>query len=360
MKKHIIGTALAVLVSGQALPALAQTTCPTGVSSITVLEGETLWGYKGDAWPQLYQLNPSLDQQWRRFTTPAGGPGVRLGIGETVCGVTRDGTGAIVPQGSTVTGQSTAIWAQAWDMTKKYGPWALLLAFVLGALVLAWLFNELRKHPVNSGPRIRENGVNTIDEARERFNEMSLPHAGMAASFQIRDVVAGRISGEMLVRYKDDTEYPRTVHDLPAYSATAVFNDGRTEQLYMLQACGNDLRFGGVLRYVPGMGFQFTPAQVEVAPAAPIEEVAQPAVAERVPAPTAANEEAVAEVPVTERVGPTFACYGAHGDKPPMITFDHTKVNVVVEGAMTTIRFLNGTSKEDSALAESSEARAAS
>ncbi len=360
MKKYIIGAALALFASGQALPVLAQTTgCPAGVSSINVREGENLWKYKGDAWPVLYQLNPNLDQPWRKFTTKAGGPGVRLVIGETVCGVTRDDTGAIVPQGTTVAGQSTVTWAQAWDVTKKWGPWALLFAIALGALLLAWLYNELRKHPVNSGPAIKKGGVNNVGEARERFAEMALQQARSATSFSIQDVVAGRITGDMLVRYQDGTERPRTVHDLEAYRATAVFNDDRTEELYMLQACGNDLRFGGILRYVPGLNFVFTPGQVEVAPAAPAAETAP--IVGPVPIPHAANEEAVAEAPVAERVEPTFACMAAYGDKPPMVRFDNTKVNVTIEGAMTTIRFIDNASKEDSVLAEAPAAdRAAS
>lgn len=359
MKRILIGTALAVCLSGSALPALAQTTCPAGVSSVNVLEGESLWGYQGNAWPQLYQLNPKLDQPWRKFTTPAGGPGVRLVIGETVCGVTRDESGAIVPQGTTASGQPATTWAQAWDVTKKYGPWAILLATLAAAAVLLWLLRELRKDPVNSGARIREKGVNTVDEARERFAEMATRHARPGESFQLRDIVAGRISGEMLVRYRDNTEEPRRVNDLAAYRATAVFEGERTEELYMLQACGNDLRFGGILRYVPGLDFVFTPEQIEVAAAAPVAEVAP--IEGPFPIPSAANEADVeAEVPVTERVGPTFACYGALGDKPPMITFDHTKVNVVVEGAMTTIRFIDSASKVDSVPAEDSGERVAS
>ncbi len=356
MKKYIISAALALFVSGSALPVLAQTAgCPAGVSSVNVRAGETLWGYKNDAWPALFELNPNLAAPWRKFTTPAGGPGIKLAIGETVCGVTRNGEGVIVPQGTMEL--STNSWAQVWDVVKKDGPWALLMFIAIGALLLVWLFNELRKHPVHSGPAIRSGGVNTLDEARERFNEVGMRYARSGESFQLRDIVAGRMNGELLVRYQDGTERPRTVTDLPAYRATAVFSDGRTEELYMLQACGNDLRFGGVLRYVPGMTFAFTPAQVEVAVAAPAIEVAPAAMH----VPAAANEAAYeAEVPATERNVPTFACYGQYGDKPPMVTFDHTKVSVAIEGSMTTIRFIDNTTVGDSAPGHAPAERVAS
>ncbi len=368
MKKYIIGAALALFVSGSALPVLAQTTgCPAGVSSVSVREGETLWKYKGDAWPVLYQLNPNLDQPWRKFTTKAGGPGVRLVIGETVCGVTRDYTGAIVPQGS-VAGQTSpsnvGYFFQEHPIASGIG--GLLATLALAFLALCVLVAiARRKDPITSGYPVVPGGVPNVEAATEQFStRVAARHPNRP--FRILSLVEGTGTGDLMVSYsngKGQRHEPRRMNGERIYQALVRFDDdGSEEQLLMLQRCGNDLwGHAGLLRYVPSQNFVFTPAQVEVAPAATTEAAPLPAIAEQIVPPPAANEEAVAEAPVAERVEPTFACMAAYGDKPPMVRFDNTKVNVTIEGAMTTIRFIDGsTPKEDSAPAEAPAERVAS
>lgn len=365
MKKHIIGVVLALFVSGSALPVLAQTACPAGVSSVTVAEGESLWGYRGDEWKELYKLNPGLDQQSRKFTTANGGEGVYLTVGETICGVTRDYNGVIIPQGS-VAGQmppsNVGYFFQEHPIASGLGGLLTLLALAFLALC-AWVALARRKDPITSGYPVVPGGVPDVETAAEQFNtRVAARHPNRP--FSILSIVEGTGTGDLMVSYGNRRQAePRRMNGERIYQALVRFDDnGAEEQLLMLQRCGNDLwGHDGLLRYVPSQNFVFTPAQVEVTPAATPEAAPLPAVAEQVVPPVAANEaEAYAEVPTTESNAPTFVSYGQFGDKPPMIAFDHTKVNVTIEGPMTTIRFLNGTPKEDSALAEAPAELAAS
>jgi hypothetical protein len=362
MKRLMFAAVAAVCLSVSALPAQAETSCPVGVSSVKVLEDDTLWGYANDEWEGLYQLNPKLKASWRKFITHDGKDGVNLQIGETICGVTRDESGIIVPENVSVPELVVTGPTPAEVFIKENWGWGPLLVLLAGIFFLLWVNSERRKDPINSGPRIMPNGVNSEVEARMRFNSMAQQQSH-GQHFDIQTVEAGTINGTMLVRYRGGMERPRDVSNLPAYRATVRFDNNRTEELYMLQACGNDLRMGNIRRYVPGANFVFTPdseRRAEPAPAAAAAE--RPAVEPVAPLPVAANEmDAVPEAAVAEGNKPVFACYSKDGTTPSSMEFDHTLVGVVIEkGGRTTISFLDVASVEESVSAAPSAKQQAS
>jgi hypothetical protein len=76
--------------------------------------------------------------------------------------------------------------------------------------------------------------------------------------FTVLSQKRGRIWGILNVVYHGGREVPRLLNGDRAYKATVRFeDDGREEELYMLQGCGNDLRYGGISRYLPGPKFRF-------------------------------------------------------------------------------------------------------
>jgi hypothetical protein len=81
----------------------------------------------------------------------------------------------------------------------------------------------------------------------------------------------------MLVSYADGTNRTWQLSGQQAWRARVRLPNGHEETVYMLQACGNDLRFGGVERYHPSSGFRFVEDEPVVSQA--------PAVATPVSAP---------------------------------------------------------------------------
>lgn len=157
--------------------------------------------------------------------------------------------------------------------------WWLIALLGLAALVLiAYLIYNRRVldvNPVDSGPSVVHGGV-TDQSAPAAFQQMAARqwghppstavHSSTYQNFTVLRTTAGRIWGTLNVRYADGREVPRHLHGERAYRAEVRFPDGRTETLYMLQGCGNDLRYGGISRYLPGPEFRFE-ADHEVATA---------------------------------------------------------------------------------------------
>ena len=115
--------------------------------------------------------------------------------------------------------------------------------------------------------------------------------------------VAGRIWGVLNIRYADGREVPRRLSGESAFRARVRFPSHTEETLYMLQACGNDLRYGGISRYLPGPEFRFE-ADMPATPA---------------PAPIAVPEALVETVAITDDGTVTFEFKKATNGQPSMV-----------------------------------------
>ena len=91
----------------------------------------------------------------------------------------------------------------------------------------------------------------------------------------------------MRILYADGSERISRFNGDRAYRANVTYPNGTEDTLYMLRACGNDLRFSGISRYIPGAGFRFEPDPVPQPAAAP---TPQPETVRRAePQPAAVN-----------------------------------------------------------------------
>lgn len=271
MKRFMLLTAAALAV---AVPLGAQVftdpiTSASPVSEYIVQPDDTLYDLANlklrdpEKWRWLVQQNPILQEPGRVYDRD-GKTVALIRPGERLYGLEEVGVNIASPMPVTNnTGTSTVVSEKPKtglaDFVKDNWWWLALI--VLSALLLWWLRRELRKDPTESRAPQVPGGIDSVEAARERFAQQ-----GFRQHFTIIDTVPGYISGTMMVRYGDGTVRPRTLDRQRAYQATVRFEDGRTESLYMLQACGNDLRYGGVERYAPGPRFNFTPDPV-VAPA---------------------------------------------------------------------------------------------
>jgi len=244
--------------------------------------GDTLWNLSElklrnpTLWSWVAEQNPILLEEGRMFVRADGLELVRIYPGEELYCLEEAGLIQSDETGNTiVVPPSLSVPASEKTFIDFLGDWWWLLALVgLAALAVWWLNRELKKDPVNSGPPQVPGGVNSVVAARTRFESRADQE-----HFTILNVTPGTIYGTMMVKYGDGTERPRTLNGERAYQATVRRNDGQVENIYMLMACGNDLRFGGIARYIPGPDFRFQPDGVEtpapiVAPASEVSSVA--------------------------------------------------------------------------------------
>lgn len=294
MKKFIGTVAVAIAL---ATPAVAQNPVTPALgctSAYVVEEGDTLWDLaelklsNPSLWGWLVTQNPVLQEPGRQSINEDGKQVVRIYPGESLYCLEdvlaqlqeqiptdpRLSTSITEIQYPPVETASNNIFADWW--------WLWLLALIALAAVGWWFWNfrESHKDPVRSGPPQVNGGVNTVEEAREHF-ETRYRH------FTVVSVTPGTIHGTMMVRYGDGTVRPRFMNGERGYQATIRNPDGTLETVYMLQACGNDLRFGGVARYMHGPHFRFIPDEAEVQPAAMQE-----------PAPTEVEETSEGEIKI--------------------------------------------------------------
>ncbi len=262
----------------------------------TVQKGDNLWNLSGDRlrdplmWQQVVKDNPFLAQPGRKFEQD-GKTVVVIRPGEKLVGLEKFGITPALPAPIDALPVVDLKGSETGNSSLPWSIWAILA--IIAALTAWWLLERmLNKSAATAGTPVVPGGV-TEQTARTQFQEMAaLRHQRATGTslptqqFIVVDQVAGRISGVMNVRYADGREVPRRLKGERAFRANVRFPNGTVETLYMLQACGNDLRYGGISRYLPGPEFRFEPD-------------AQQATASVVPAPaaTAAPAPALAIVP---------------------------------------------------------------
>jgi len=278
-----LALALAVPAVGQVVPTVPSLGC---TQPYYVQEGDNLWTLaevrwrNPELWRWLVQQNPLL-QEPGRFIERDGREIILIRPGETLycleeAGI-NIGSSNVAP--STPVGQDThpSIWEEFTNWLGENWWWLLLL--LLGGGFLLWLLRELAKDPVRSRAPQVTGGVSD-QTVRDQFERR-----GTERNFTLvpGSIVRGRGYGRMMVSYYGGAERPRTLNGEPIYRATARYHDGREEDIYMLQGCGNDVTSGGAayrllsnFRFVEGEAVAESSTEpvmeaVTVPPAAPAE-----------------------------------------------------------------------------------------
>jgi len=353
MKASMFFVFVLVLLIAGLLPLGAQAVDP---DVYTVVPGDSAWRISGNIWgdPTLWrrvvEKNPILQQKGRITRNSASGwTYVMMHPGEQLFGLQELGVIAPTPTPLSELGILFPATKTMWEQIPTW-LWWFLLALILA--IFAWFMfqRELREDPSASGPAFVPGGVDA-ENASVSIQQMAARRDGRVVAdsviptvyqqFTVIRQTAGRIWGMMTVSYADGRRTTRSLNGERAYSAQVRFPDGRVETLYMLQACGNDLRFGGISRYLPGPEFRFEPDAVQPTAApvtpTPTETVAEQPVVTPEPQPTAPTP-----APEQVAVDPTPS-------SQPTIEEDVVRIELrkAVDGNGAMARFSGVNEKED-------------
>ena len=277
-----------------------------------VQPGDNLWNLAGahldDAklWESIYKDNPFLQEPGRRFQKD-GIVYVMIRPGEKLVGLEKLGIIAtLTPIDRLHLPQQTAVYEVP---TTPMWVWWLHALAVLLFIFACLVYRMLNRDPVNSGPAMVPGGVTetnattAMQQVAARaagYNSGESRHPDIYQQFTILRQIVGRIWGDMTVRYADGQSIPRRLNGVRAYEARVIFPNGTIETLYMLQGCGNDLRYAGISRYLPGPEFRFErdPVVPTAVPKFRFEE--SPVVPTAVPEQPASDNKTAQPAPVSE------------------------------------------------------------
>ena len=260
----------------------------------TVQPSDTLWDlsatYHKDPlkWAEVLGANPFLKEKGRVINHPDGRVIVLIRPGEELAGLSRIGVkaemvplsslwpaGVPAPQAMPAVVSATAHIAEPAVVSttttvpfysiRIYGNplwmWAMLV--VLLALIGRSFYRDglfSRKPASVAGPPVIRGGIaadqpSSVETRFERIAERHYgernPQADLSVDRpeRISTIESGFLSGDGKVRYGDQREIRRRLNHEPAYRARFRFADGTEEDLYFLQLCANDVRFGTRYRW---------------------------------------------------------------------------------------------------------------
>lgn len=260
MRKHLLVLTSAALMA-VAAPSLALDPVDTNTTYI-VQQGDDLWTLAGEnlgdpeLWRELVARNSFLDEPGRRYTRSDGKVVVVIRPGEKLQGLKTLGLQREPIESPVLESKPTA---STWPGSSTW----IMLAIAAGLLGLAYWLWSIRRDPATSGRPMVDGGVNTPDQAMAEFQRR-----GEQQHFDVIESTPGVLNGLVTVSYGDGSSRQRLLTNELGYRALVQYRDGRREHLYMLQRCGNDLKFGGIHRYLPGPDFRFEPTAEPLAPAA--------------------------------------------------------------------------------------------
>lgn len=240
-----------------------------------------------DQWKKLWEKNPTTQngKPRRFFKNPTNGWSyVHIDKGETICGLKEIGVVPTIatPEELTKMGLGHNFYYQ----TEVVPTWLWWLLGLIALLALAyWLYSRRLNRPgATAGPAFVPGGVAaTGTDPGQLFQEHAArqyeARTGMVTTpiqIRITDRVAGRIWGVLETLYNGGRSETHRYNGDRAYLATVTYPDGRMQETYMLDACGNPLIYGWVTRYVPGPDFRFEADPVQAPAPTPEPVVAQP------------------------------------------------------------------------------------
>jgi hypothetical protein len=300
-----------------------------------------------DQWEKLWKKNPTAPngKPRRFFKNPVNGfYYVHLDVGEEICGLKEIGVSPMVATPAELAQMGLL---KTVTETKEVIPnwfWWLLGAMALVA-IMVYLYNRRLNEPgATAGPAFVRGGVAATNSSpEETFRTHAVRAADRAglmverSNVRVSDVRPGRIWGVLSTLYSDGTDQIHRYHGDRAYEAMVTYHNGNSVRMYMLDACGNPLIYGGVSRYIPGPDFRF---EADPVPAAvPAQPAPQPAAE---PEPTPAAPEVPSVINQSgEFVRPTdtpparsliFEMRRSKDGKPHMVAFDSEEVEECLIG----------------------------
>lgn len=349
MKRSMTACLVVVVVAVVLGLSVAQT--PTGTPSddvYIVQKGDVLYTLEGNysgkpnQWRRLVELNPILKNPGRIWVDGKGRTIALIRPGEKLRGL---GELGIVPQPYPIDRlkvEAPAPIAQP-PVPKTDHAWMWWLLLLIPLFAAIWMvLSRMRRDPVAAGPAVVAGGVTDQTAANQFRENISRTTGGSTDRIEIRDLVRGRIYGAVSVRYRDGSSRRMLLAGQTGYRAMVRRNGGPWTEEYMLQGCGNDLRFSGA-RYVPGMGFRFVPeAAVEEAPRPTPVDQPDPAPAPvPIPDPAPVPDPVPAPVPTSAAEGEKFFTFKPSGKgKPNFVEFEgFTSFEVDVKDGRTQVRF---------------------
>lgn len=301
------------------------------VNPYTVREGDNLWNLAALKlsnplrWVEIEAENPILLDRTRYSFDRRGREIVRILPGETLCGL--EGWDWINNDFQDPSSNEMEVSEKlpplqvnpdSADGRDDATPWwlkllALLLATImfLGVVSQWWkenrqkrkleaeqAFRAVNTDPTTAGSPMVPGGVTEVNAEQALRDVAARRFGGTHQDFTVLERTVGRVYGTMVVSYRDGTERQWLMSGQQAYQARIRRPNGHVEVIYMLQACGNDLRFGEVAGYQPGGDFRFEPEIAQPAPAPVVEPaVASPAPAAVVPVAVPVEPQRVAAEP---------------------------------------------------------------
>lgn len=294
-----------VLLLG-AIPLAAQDMSKVGC--LSVQGGDSLWRISARVqqdptlWERIYERNPFLQKNGRRFVNPANRwTYVLIRPGEQLCGLDELGIVPKLADTKDLTAMGFAPPKPEKVFVRLPSPWEYFwfwMTPLLIAMALLVLYAFFSRDPTRVGAgRVREEGIHTPTAAAEHFRQQLAQEFGAPAAFaQILSMVRGRAYGWARISDCVGTFFRRLLRGEPTWEVRARFRDGRQVIRYSLMACANDVRAGGGM--MPGFGFLFVVEENvtdSIRPAVP----PQPA-----PTPASTPQTAPAPAPLQETVDP--------------------------------------------------------
>lgn len=248
-------------------PSTFASTMPTQTSSVyLVKEGDNLWTLSeqklGNAafWRELIKQNGFL-QNTGRVKEQNGKVVAYIYPGEQIVGLekaiaaanatpTTPATPAVLPATQTLEQVQNSFLERNWPLLL-----AILTALIALVLLYRWITQELRQRLGNAataGPAMVEGGVNDSN-INSYFAARLMPTAKI-----VGPIVRGFGNGAMGTKYQNGNVETRILNNDVVYRAWVQEGIADPTEQFMLRDCGNDLVYSG-LRYLPGLGFTFTP-----------------------------------------------------------------------------------------------------
>lgn len=234
-------------------------------------KGDSFWRIAdreltADQWKVLWAKNPTTPngKPRRFFKNPLNGFSyVQLDVGEEICGLKEIGNPVVATPAELAQMGLLKTVTETKEVVPNWFWWTLALIVML-ALIGSWWNWMMNRPGATSGPAFVPGGVAATGVSQE---ETFRTHAVRAAdraglmiersNVRVSDVRPGRIWGVLSTLYNNGADQIHRYHGDRAYEAMVTYNNGNSVRMYMLDACGNPLIYGGVARYIPGPDFRF-------------------------------------------------------------------------------------------------------
>lgn len=294
MKKFVAALVLLIAVMAGSFPLAAQQSC----GNYQPKEGDTLWNLaastwgSGQFWTRIWDQNPQLHQPGRLYDNVNGVKIAKIYTTDCLQGIpvkwVRPPVTEVFVAPTPIEPTKYASASTPMFDGQEFG--LMAIAILVALLAVWWLLNRIRLREAETQKRLRreeiareqtrEKNLNAdpaaenpivpgglTDKAHAKAKSVEVAaqrwrHSYPESMFTVRDftivnISEGFASGIVLVHYSDGSWIERRLASEPAFQAIIRNPNGRMQEVFMLQRCGNDLKYG-VDHYEPHEQFRFT------------------------------------------------------------------------------------------------------